>query len=166
MHSSCSFGHILSVVPIRPGGSKCKLVWPPRYEKQKKFMESRKRSHSKWSVGKLYIIWLIWKVKKFLQLYRHAPDIDWMALHVISISFPCVSMCPCLGTRLVLPGSHGVNLYLAYSLKSGMALAVPAVPAPPALPIPLEDRFCGSKKGGMEREFTKCRAHGGSLGWL
>ena len=64
-------------------------------------------------------------------------------------------MPPRLGTRLVLPGSHGVNLYLAYNVKSGTALAVPtvpvpAVPVPPALPIALEDRFCGSKKGGME----------------
>ena len=55
----------------------------------------------------------------------------------------------------MLPGSHGVNLYLAYNVKSGTALTVPtvpvpAVPAPQALPIPLEDRFCGSKKGGME----------------
>ena len=72
-----------------------------------------------------------------------------------SLDLVPISMCPRLGTRLVLPGSHGVNLYLAYSVKSGTALAVPtvpvpAVPAPQALPIALEDRFCGSKKGGME----------------
>ena len=45
-----------------------------------------------------------------------------------SLDLVPISMCPRLGTRLVLPESHGVNLYLAYSVKSGTALAVPAVP--------------------------------------